>query len=117
MSQEHIVSRRDFLLSTAGATAAALAIPSTILAAETAQPQMIVLPPLPYPENALAPTISERTVHIHYNNHHRSFVDKANAMLKDTKYIGWPLDKIVKETFSGINKEETLHYGTTDMEP
>src|SRR5262245_358284 len=37
------------------------------------------LAPLPYPYDALAPHISERTLHFHYDKHHRGYVDKLNA--------------------------------------
>jgi len=39
----------------------------------------LTLPPLPYPKNALAPVISERTVDIHHNGHQASYVEGFNA--------------------------------------
>lgn len=39
----------------------------------------LTLPPLPYPMNALAPVISERTVDIHHNGHQASYVEGFNA--------------------------------------
>lgn len=36
------------------------------------------LPPLPYPYNALEPVISERTLRIHHDKHHKSYVDGLN---------------------------------------
>ena len=39
----------------------------------------LTLPPLPYPKNALAPVISERTVDIHHNGHQASYVEGYNA--------------------------------------
>jgi len=36
------------------------------------------LPPLPYAYNALKPVISERTLKIHYDRHHRSYVEGLN---------------------------------------
>ena len=36
------------------------------------------LPPLPYPYNALEPVISERTLHIHHDRHHLSYVEGLN---------------------------------------
>lgn len=37
-----------------------------------------ILPPLPYPPNALEPIIWEKTVHIHHDKHHKSYVDGLN---------------------------------------
>mgnify|MGYP001045083441 CR=1 FL=1 len=34
------------------------------------------LPPLPYDKTALEPHISARTVEIHYEKHHRGYLDK-----------------------------------------
>lgn len=36
------------------------------------------LPPLPYPYDALEPVISEATLRIHHNKHHRAYVDGLN---------------------------------------
>ena len=43
----------------------------------------IELPDLPYPSDALEPWISRRTVQVHHGKHHRSYVDKANALIGD----------------------------------
>ena len=40
----------------------------------------IELPPLPYPENALEPHISARTLATHHGKHHRAYVEKTNAL-------------------------------------
>ncbi len=42
----------------------------------------IELQPLPYGEDGLKPALSERTVHIHYHGHHKSYVDKLNEELE-----------------------------------
>jgi Fe-Mn family superoxide dismutase len=38
------------------------------------------LPALPYDDNALEPTISARTIGIHYRKHHKAYVDKLNEL-------------------------------------
>lgn len=43
---------------------------------------MHTLPPLPYAYNALEPFIDAKTLEIHYDKHHRSYVDKLNAALE-----------------------------------
>lgn len=42
---------------------------------------MIELPELPYPQNALAPHISERTLGFHYGKHHAGYVANLNKLL------------------------------------
>ncbi|MBE9012496.1 superoxide dismutase [Pseudanabaenaceae cyanobacterium LEGE 13415] len=41
------------------------------------------LPPLPYPANALSKAIDTRTMQIHHDRHHKSYVDNLNSALKD----------------------------------
>ncbi|HVU16129.1 MAG TPA: Fe-Mn family superoxide dismutase [Candidatus Didemnitutus sp.] len=42
-----------------------------------------VLPPLPYPSNALEPHIDAKTMEIHHGKHHNAYVTNANNLLKD----------------------------------
>ncbi|NGM84247.1 DUF2935 domain-containing protein [Paenibacillus sp. 7124] len=49
------------------------------------------LPPLPYPYNALEPYIDEKTMRIHHDIHHKSYVDglnKAEKKLADARKSG-----------------------------
>lgn len=49
------------------------------------------LPPLPYPYNALEPYIDEKTMRIHHDKHHQSYVDglnKAELQLADSRKTG-----------------------------
>lgn len=41
------------------------------------------LPPLPYPENALEPTIDAKTMGLHHGKHHAAYVSKLNEAVKD----------------------------------
>jgi Fe-Mn family superoxide dismutase len=41
------------------------------------------LPTLPYAYDALEPYIDARTMEIHYNKHHQTYIDKLNAALSD----------------------------------
>lgn len=54
--------------------------------ASKAQPEsdMFTLPNLPYDYNALEPFIDEQTMRIHHTKHHKSYVDKLNAMPPST---------------------------------
>ena len=40
---------------------------------------MFILPPLPYAYDALEPAIDARTMHLHHDRHHKTYVDKLNA--------------------------------------
>jgi len=40
------------------------------------------LPPLPYPEDALAPVISAEALKLHHGKHHKKYVDTMNQLLE-----------------------------------
>ncbi len=54
-------------------------------------------PPLPFLEPQLAPTISNRTVTLHYSRHHASYYANLNNLAKDTKYVAMKLPEIIVE--------------------
>jgi Fe-Mn family superoxide dismutase len=56
------------------------------------------LPPLPYDESALSPALSARTVSLHYNKHHRGYVDKLNELVAGTPLAELSLEDVIKQT-------------------
>lgn len=56
----------------------------------------IKLPDLPYQQTALAPHISAETLALHQGKHHKGYVDKTNALTKDTSLEGEPLEAIIR---------------------
>jgi Fe-Mn family superoxide dismutase len=57
------------------------------------------LPPLPYSDDALAPTISAETIGFHYGKHHKTYVDNLNGLLKDKPDLAaLSLDDLIKKT-------------------
>lgn len=58
----------------------------------------IVLPPLPYAENALEPVITAKTISFHYGKHHKGYVDNLNKLITGTDYSDLPLEEIIKGT-------------------
>jgi len=58
----------------------------------------LVLPPLPYAENALEPIISSKTLSFHYGKHHKGYVDNLNKLIAETDYSELTLDEIIKGT-------------------
>ena len=90
------ITRRALVASAAAAVAATL--PSQRLAfAQAPAPGPFVQPPLPFLEPQLAPTISNRTVTLHYGRHHAAYFTALNALTKDTKYVSMTLDQVVVE--------------------
>jgi len=75
------VDRRRFLLQAAALTGLAVA-GSVGWSVRAHAAQEVVLPPLPYPEQALEPYISARTVQFHYGKHHNGYVKNTNKLLK-----------------------------------
>jgi Fe-Mn family superoxide dismutase len=65
-------------------------------AASTASP--LTLPPLPYPENALEPVISAKTLSFHYGKHHKTYVETTNKLIAGTELADLPLEQIVTAT-------------------
>ena len=59
------------------------------------------LPPLPYPSNALEPTIGAKTMEIHHGKHHQAYVTNLNNALKDhPEHQGKPIEELI----AGLNK-------------
>jgi superoxide dismutase, Fe-Mn family len=69
---------------------------ATLAALETATPHALLR--LPYPEDALAPIISARTVSLHHGKHHKAYVDKTNELVSGTEFEGQALERIVLAT-------------------
>lgn len=57
-----------------------------------------VLPPLPYPPDALEPYIDTLTMEIHHDKHHQGYVDKLNeALQKAPELQSKPLVQLLRE--------------------
>ena len=55
----------------------------------------IQLPDLPYPDNALEPYISARTLAYHYGKHHKAYVDKVYSAIENTAQAEDTLEQII----------------------
>jgi Fe-Mn family superoxide dismutase len=88
------LTRRD-LLQAAGAGVATLALtPLSLLAKDTAKGY--TLPKLPYPYDALEPSIDAKTMHIHHDLHHQTYITNANKLLADhPKLLAMPVDELL----------------------
>ena len=54
------------------------------------------LPPLPYPEDALAPVISAETLALHHGKHQKKYVDTMNELLQKEPVRGATLEDVVR---------------------
>lgn len=70
------------------------------------------LPALPYSANALAPAMSKQTIDYHYGKHFKAYIDNTNRLIEGTKYEGWGLEKIVKDSNGAIfnNAAQALNH-------
>ena len=73
-------------------------------AAVTGATSLIILPPLPYAQDALDPYISARTMSFHYGKHHQGYVNNLNKLIAGTPLAGQPLEKIIRETSAMADK-------------
>jgi len=54
------------------------------------------LPALPYPHDALEPSIDARTMEIHHGKHHQAYVDNLNKAISGTPSENKSLEELVK---------------------
>jgi superoxide dismutase, Fe-Mn family len=80
---------------------------ATQAAQETAN--SISLPPLPYPEDALAPVVSARTLTFHHGKHHKAYVDKVNELVQGTEFEARTLESIIMATAGKSDKSELFN--------
>jgi Fe-Mn family superoxide dismutase len=93
------VDRRTFLLGSLAA-AAAIAAPRIGRAATAHE-----LPALPYPDTALEPVISSRTIGFHYGKHHKGYVDTLNKLLADAPDLAaLPMPELIKTATANPNR-------------
>ena len=59
---------------------------------------IITLPELAFPQDALAPVISARTLEFHHGKHHKAYVDNSNKLISGTELEKASLEDIVKKT-------------------
>jgi Fe-Mn family superoxide dismutase len=62
----------------------------------------IVLPPLPFAQNALEPFISAETLQYHYGKHHQAYVTNLNKLTEGTPQANKPLEEIIRQSDGGI---------------
>jgi superoxide dismutase, Fe-Mn family len=58
----------------------------------------LVLAPLPYAKDALAPHVSARTVELHYEKHHRGYLQKLAKLVRGKPEENLSLEQLVRHT-------------------
>lgn len=53
------------------------------------------MPQLPYPNNALAPYISEETIDYHYGKHHKAYVTNLNGLIEQNNIEDMSLEALI----------------------
>ncbi len=91
------MSRRAFMAGSAAVAAGFAAAGRVQAQSQTSPAPALTLAPLPYPEQALEPVISARTIGFHYGKHHKGYVDNLNKLAPGTEFAGLPLDEIIRK--------------------
>src|SRR5258706_14517619 len=102
-----MITRRQALKTTALATAACSSVPSLNISSAQAAPAgsaaptgPFTLPPLPYSFDALEPHIDARTMEIHHDKHHATYVANLNKAVADSPELG---KKSVEDLLKNLN--------------
>jgi len=66
--------------------------------AQAVRPLHFDLPPLPYPEDALAPVISAETLSLHHGKHHKKYIDTMNQLLEKEHVQAKTLEDAVRSS-------------------
>ena len=65
---------------------------------------IFVMEPLPYSQDALAPTISADTMGFHYDKHYAGYVKKANTLTKGMGFSGKTAEAVIQATAGDASK-------------
>lgn len=60
------------------------------------------MPALPYPADALEPTMSKQTIDYHYGKHLKGYVDNLNRLISGSPYQGMSLEAVVMRSDGAI---------------
>jgi Fe-Mn family superoxide dismutase len=55
------------------------------------------LPDLPYPKDALEPSIDAMTMEIHHDRHHKAYVDNLNKALEGNDMGNLPVEQLIMQ--------------------
>src|SRR5688572_24011292 len=91
-----MMTRREAITTTVLATAAVAVVPSVMAQTTPAAPSgPFKLPPLPYAFDALEPHIDARTMEIHHDKHHATYVTNLNKAIAESPFAQWTVDDLL----------------------
>ncbi len=64
---------------------------------------MFILPDLPYAYDALAPTMSAETLHVHHDKHHATYVKTLNSLIENSPQGHTNLEDVIRSSAGGDN--------------
>ena len=96
-----VLDRRELVAGAAALATTTLSAPSVLRAATSIAEAM---PPLPYPDDALAPVISATTIGFHYGKHHKTYYDNMVRLVAGTDLADRSVEEIVRKTFGAPNR-------------
>jgi Fe-Mn family superoxide dismutase len=67
------------------------------------------LPPLPYAEDALEPSISARTLEFHHGKHHKTYVETLNKLVQGTALASQSLEDVIRATAKDESKVQIFN--------
>ena len=76
---------------------------------------IFVKEPLPYNQDALAPTISADTMGFHYDKHYAGYVNKANELTKGM--VGKTAEAVIQATAGDASKAAIFNNAAQGVEP
>jgi Fe-Mn family superoxide dismutase len=95
-----VTTRRE-AVATVALSAVGFATARLYPQAAPAAPGLFVLPPLPYPYDALEPYIDAQTVQIHHDRHHAAYVDNLNrALANNPELAKRPVEDLLRDLTS-----------------
>ena len=93
-----MLTRREMFQVAGTATVTAVVAGPVLFAtakAKAAEPVGFTLPKLPYAFDALEPHIDAKTMEIHHDRHHATYVTNLNTALAGTDWLSKPIDEVL----------------------
>jgi Fe-Mn family superoxide dismutase len=95
---------KRFLVRSSLITACALAALFLVQCSDGGGSAIFVMEPLPYGQDALAPTISADTMGFHYDKHYAGYVKKANDLTTGSGFAGETAEAVIQATSGDASK-------------
>ena len=99
----HLLLNKHLILRSAGLAACAFTALFLVQCSD-GDSAIFVKEPLPYSQDALAPTISAETMGLHYDKHYAGYVKKANAQIQGKGYGGKTAEAVIRMTADDPSK-------------